>query len=739
MTNSGTITGTDRRGIVAWSASGDATIVNTGDVTSKGGQAILGSATAGKVTITNSGLASVEVENPLAEDQYDTSFAGIEAGVTGSGDIEVKNLEGGMVTSHENGIYAHTGSGDVAVTNDGAIIAGEIGILSESTGGDVTITNRRAVFADGLLLENSNSEDEFAGAVTVRGATLGSVTITNAADAAIAADKSLAMLPKDDWLDDLSYEITSKIAINVDAEAESVTVTNHGTIVGGIGITGTGEGELGEAEIDNHGLWIFSGLSGISEALGTIDNSGTVEARGVSLLYGQFNNSGDIVVTALADAPEGAGTGTLMIYGDYAASGDARLILDWPDESMVGLAPSLVVYGEVSGETEIVLARSGMLDEFDWEVQPAIAVAAVAGETTVGEGRFYMAEQGYGLLRLALDYTEGTEGEVWSLVYDTTTGAEALTEIPFVARNLFRLATEGVTDRLEELRSRYAATGSNAAPLGYAPVAEDPVTTALAMATPAGPSTGVWMRSTGRYGEGDGYSSISGMLEAGIDAQFDLGGTELTAGAFAGTGAASLRFDLADTDATLTGPLLGGYANYSSDRMFVGVIGAVQALDVDATLMGAAAEFGGMSYGGRVDAGYRFGDELVVEPAVALAASRTTFDSFDMNAMQVGFVDTDSLSAEARLRIARDLVFGDVTVTPFAVATVGNEFLGGDGVDASMLGTTMGSNGGVYGDLSGGLTIANDDATLSGFARGNLGYAAGEISAGVKLGANAAF
>jgi autotransporter family porin len=146
-----------------------------------------------------------------------------------------------------------------------------------------------------------------------------------------------------------------------------------------------------------------------------------------------------------------------------------------------------------------------------------------------------------------------------------------------------------------------------------------------------------------------------------------------------------------------------------------------------------------MSYGGRVDAGYRFGDELVVEPAVALAASRTTFDSFDMNAMQVGFVDTDSLSAEARLRIARDLVFGDVTVTPFAVATVGNEFLGGDGVDASMLGTTMGSNGGVYGDLSGGLTIANDDATLSGFARGNLGYAAGEISAGVKLGANAAF
>ena len=51
----------------------------------------------------------------------------------------------------------------------------------------------------------------------------------------------------------------------------------------------------------------------------------------------------------------------------------------------------------------------------------------------------------------------------------------------------------------------------------------------------------------------------------------------------------------------------------------------------------------------------------------------------------------------------------------------------------------MGSNGGTYGDLSGGLTIANDDATLSGFVRGNVGYAAGELSGGVRLGANAAF
>ncbi len=107
--------------------------------------------------------------------------------------------------------------------------------------------------------------------------------------------------------------------------------------------------------------------------------------------------------------------------------------------------------------------------------------------------------------------------------------------------------------------------------------------------------------------------------------------------------------------------------------------------------------------------------------------------------MDVGFVDTDSLATEARLRIARDFVFDGVTLTPFAVATVGYDFLGGDGVDAPPTPVVLGSNGGVYGDLSGGLTIANDDATLSGFARGSIGYAAGEISAGVKLGANAAF
>jgi outer membrane autotransporter protein len=334
---------------------------------------------------------------------------------------------------------------------------------------------------------------------------------------------------------------------------------------------------------------------------------------------------------------------------------------------------------------------------------------------------------------------DGTDGETWYLALDSTESSEALANLPFAARNLFKLATESVSDRLDEVRSAYASLGMGSAPLGYAPSPTDPVTAALAVSTPAPATSSAWVKTAGRYGKGDGYDNLSGSIEAGIDTLVDTGSGTVAIGAFAGTGAAKLGFDLADTDATLSGPLVGAYANYATGRAFFGAIAAAQSLNVDATISGAETSFGGLTYGGRVDAGYRFGDQLIIEPAVALAASHTEFDTFEMNAMDVGFYDTDSLSAEARVKIARDFAADGVTVTPFAVATIGNDFLGGDGVSAPASDVVTGNNGGLYGDLSGGITVANDDATLSGFAKGNLGYASGELSGGVKLGANAAF
>jgi autotransporter family porin len=265
------------------------------------------------------------------------------------------------------------------------------------------------------------------------------------------------------------------------------------------------------------------------------------------------------------------------------------------------------------------------------------------------------------------------------------------------------------------------------------------VTAALAINQPVQPTSNVWVKTTGRYGQGDGYDTVAGVVEAGPDTLVDTGTGTVAIGAFGGLGSAQVDFALADSRATLTGPLVGAYANYSTGPAFFGIIASAQSLDVDLTLSGADANFGGLTYGGRIDAGYRFGDDLIVEPAVALAASHTEFDTFDMNAMDIGFVDTDSLATEARLRIARDFVFDGVTMTPFAVATLGYDFLGGDGVDAPPTDVVMGSNGGAYGDASAGLIITNADGTLSGFARGTVGYNAGELSGGVKIGANAAF
>jgi len=483
-----------------------------------------------------------------------------------------------------------------------------------------------------------------------------------------------------------------------------------------------------------HGESGFVYMSEDTGVVGSFGNTGTIAALGKSR-FQQVNvtNAGEIRLMALSgEASE------LTIDNDYAAGANARLVLDWSAGSEVDtLSPMLTIAGNASGTTEVGLGRIDGLDVIDWTVTPAIPVIEVLGETEAGASTFEMNE-GRGLYSYRLQYADAGS-ETWSLTRDTTIGPNALTAIPYAARGLFKQATDAVGDRLDELRTAFATNGSDSGPLGYAPSPNDPVTAALALSAPDSPANGAWMKTTGRYAEGDGSQTLAGTIEAGIDTTFETGAGRMTVGAFAGTGASQIGFDLADTDATLSGPLVGAYTNYSSDRAFVGATGAVQSLAVDATLQGESTSFSGITYGGRVDAGYRFGDELIIEPAVALAASHTEFDTFEMNAIDVGFVDADSFAAEARLKIARDFAFDGTTVTPFVVATLGNEFLGSDGVDAGVLGIATGNNGGIYGDLGAGVTVVNESGTLSGFARGNLSYAAEEISGGVRLGANAAF
>lgn len=746
ITNSGEVIGHDRRGIVAWSASGATSIYNSGEVTSYGGQAIYGMADAGKVTITNDAKVRVIDEDPETADLNDTSFAGIEAEVDGTGDIEVTNYDDGDILSFDNGIYAHTGSGTVVIKNEGKIVAGLAGILSESTDGDVTIENSGTILADGAVCE---CEDYTLGAVTVTGTDLGDVIVHNKTGGVIASNKGLSLVPTAEWLDDASTgdlsdlaELASQsfaIGGEIDS-ADSITITNDGTVIGAIGIGSDDdeEADFGTARIVNKGLWVSTFVAGFEDMAGVVENTGRWQTLGTTMVAGSIENSGDMVVTSLTEAAGEYGTGMFLVYGNYNATGDARLVLQWPDQSLVGYAPMLGVMGEVTGTTEIVIGRGEALANFDWDGTPYIPVVVAMGTENADEGHFYMEDTSYGMLNFKLLY-DNASGQNWYLALDATEGTETLADIPFAARNLFKLATEGVGDRLDELRNRYLSNGGGSVPLGYAASPDDPVTAALAISAPGRPSTNAWVKTTGRYGQGDGYDVLSGVIEAGIDTLVDTGAGQLAYGMFGGTGAAKMGFDLADTEATLTGPLLGGYANYSSGRAFLGVIAAAHSLTVDATLSGANASFGGLTYGGRVDAGYRFGDELIVEPAIALAASHTEFDTFEMNAMDVGFVETDSFAAEARLRVAREFAFEGVSVTPFAVATIGNDFLGGDGVDVPPSEIVMGNNGGLYGDLSAGVTVANEDGTLSGFARGNVGYAAGELSGGLRLGANAAF
>lgn len=76
-----------------------------------------------------------------------------------------------------------------------------------------------------------------------------------------------------------------------------------------------------------------------------------------------------------------------------------------------------------------------------------------------------------------------------------------------------------------------------------------------------------------------------------------------------------------------------------------------------------------------------------ITPSVSLSASRTTFDDFTMQGLDVDFTDSDWLSAEAGLEVARSFDTGIGTLRPFVSLEGGNRFVSSGDVAISDTGS----------------------------------------------------
>lgn len=764
----GVVTSNGRRGVVVWSAANSAIFTNYGTVTSydgPGANVWAGGAVSGDAILVNSGSITSH-DNP-DRTVYNTLYNGAHVWSQTYGKAELVNLAGGRIVAPDGwGAWMMSTDGDVVVDNaglikgaataihvgaqDGAVIVGaDIPAYAGAMGGNLTVTNTGILTAFATVADPQGTF----GLVTLSG-DVGTASFTNAAGGVVGAgldldegfDRARLGTMSATALAGLS-EAAGNLAVFAAIKANEVNIANAGLMFGRVVVetpAAISEGidvpdTTGAVVVSNSGTWIVTGLSSITPNAesGVFRNSGALWALDKTGFSGAFDNSGVIHLVST-----GAEAGATTVLGDYAASGSARLVLHSPGSAGLSGLPGLTIEGNASGRTEVLLANPALLNTLDWRGAEPITVVTVEGSASAGAGNFYM-DQDYGLVSYGLNYAAG-ENDTWSLYRGLNVdAAAALSSTAYAARNLLTLSTQLVTERLDDLRdSFFVGMPVPASPMAYAPT-KAPSSAFADLDTPAAsPTARAWLKASGMTSTGDGYDMDTGIFQGGLDLAREIGHDFVAAGLIAGYGRSSLDFSASGTDATVDGPVFGAYGTYVAESgVFVNGILMGQVFDVDMTLASASSDFSGSSVGGRVETGIRLNyGELLVEPSVAMQASYTSFDTVDVANIAAGFDDTTGLAAEGRLRVAAHIRRESVVLKPYAIATLGYEFLADDNVTVTALDASYaGDQKGIYGDLSAGLAVSDLTNTYGGFVQGSFDFTEDRTGVGIKLGGQIRF
>ena len=157
----------------------------------------------------------------------------------------------------------------------------------------------------------------------------------------------------------------------------------------------------------------------------------------------------------------------------------------------------------------------------------------------------------------------------------------------------------------------------------------------------------------------------------------------------------------------------------------------VDFLSIEYGAMGESADTNGISYGGRVEAGYRFDvtPSTFVEPRASLAYVATDIDDFDILGNTVSIDGGDSLQGTIGFRAGTALDGGDgMTIVPYLTADVGNEFLGDASASFDAGGAVaevddQAGIDGVFGQVGVGIDLVDLGDGISAFAKGNYRFA----------------
>jgi outer membrane autotransporter protein len=745
-------TGFNATGIQAISGAGG-TNVAFGDVSTAGTFAtgVVAGSTGGNVTV-NGG--SVTATGPISSAIYGYSDTGA-VNVTTSGNV-ASTGRGGF------GIYAASTTGNVNVSaNNVSTVAADLAdtatsrsaIYAQGANANVTVTGTAQMAGQALyggpadaitVIATGGNASANVNNVTSTGATSRalSVTATNNATARVTGLVSAAGTGADAVFVDAGNlarvdiastgRITSANGNFITANSVNGTTINNAGVLGSaqngyaiavlggpatINNSGTLNSDIlltaGNDTVNNTGRFVLVENPNFGAGADVFNNRGTValavgRTTPANVTFAgleQFNNSG------LVDLRNGVVGDRVTIPGSFAGSGASQLGLD----VNLGTAASdrLILGAAATGSTTILLRNTGAQSLFNpGSVLVQAGAASSANAFTLGGATDGGIDAG--LVRYQIVYNPTNLS--YSLVGGPSDAAYRTLNYVEGVRSIWLKSADAVSSQLQARRDQLWSEGE------------------------AGTSGKVWGQMYGSVETRDnggaftafgatrsvntGYQQDYFGGQLGID--FGGGSGERGGFAFGVTGgylSSSMNFDRSADRIRFDVVNVGVYGSFTSGNVFVNGLAKYDYYWAKAKSTGGGFDtsLNGDAYGGRVEAGLRFGsDTFFAEPAVSLSYVKTKFDDFASQGTSVDFDDQEGLRGRAGGRIGTQFDMFGSKASLYAGANYVHEFKGRDRVTFASGGQTLSylnNRVGDYGEAKLGVEIGQSGG-VSGFIEG---------------------
>lgn len=717
--------GTFATGVIAGSTGGDVSITG-GNVTATGAvsSAVYGYSDTGAVNVTTTGNVASTGRG---------GFGIYAASTTGDVVVSANNVstvaaDAADTATSRSAIYAEGANASVTVTGTAAMAgqalyggpANAVTVIATDGDARADVRNITATGATSQALNVTATGDATAivrGNVSATGAGADAVFIDagDRANVTVAAGGTIASTNANlitvnsvngTTINNAGVLGAAQNGYTVAATGGPVIINNSGTLRSDILLT------AGNDVVNNSGQFVLAENPDFGAGNDVFNNTGTVAlvsgrtTAGTVTLTGleQFNNS------SLVDLRNGISGDRLVLPGAFTGSGASRLGLD--ANLGTGASDRLVVGGAATGSTTILLNQTGTEALFN----PGTVLVQAGATSSASAFNLGGASGGMDAGLVRYDVVYNPTNFSYNLVGGPSDAAYRTLNYVEGVRSIWLKSADVIGTQLQVRRDQLWAQGE-------------------------GETSGkVWVQMHASVDDRDngGNFSAFGATRAvntgykqdyfGGQVGLDIGGGSGERGGFAfgvtgGYISSPMRFDDSADSIDFDVVNVGVYGSFTSGNVFINGLAKYDYYWAEGHSMngGFRNKWKGDAYGGRVEAGIRFGnDSFYAEPAVSVAYVKSDLDSFASQGVTVNFDDEDGLRGRAGARLGTMMNIFGAKASIYAGGNYVHEFKGRDRVSFVSGGQTLtfeNNRIGDYGEAKLGVEILQTNG-VSGFLEG---------------------